>query len=57
MQTPDDDEEMVKEGVVRAGETPSVVSGATSDCIKQGEAYTADEPEVDTIEDLADELD
>lgn len=56
-QKQDGPEEMVKEGVVRPGRTPSVVSGkASSEVRMDKEAYAEGEPDVDSIEDLAEDL-
>jgi hypothetical protein len=48
---------MTKEGVVRKGKTPSVVSGKPSEEVRRDkEAYAKGERTVDTIEDLAEEM-
>lgn len=51
------EETFVKEGVVRPGKTPSVVSGEKSELVKEGQAYRAGEKEVESVELLADDLD
>ena len=47
---------LVKEGVVRPGETPSVVSGRPTDHVKRGNAYAKGESTVANEEELADLL-
>ncbi len=37
---------LVKEGVVRPGHSPSVVSGQTADHVKRGQAYRRGEREI-----------
>lgn len=56
-QNHENDASMVKEGVVRKGKTPSVVSGSESARVKRGQAYAKGEKEVDSVEDLANEFD
>ena len=43
------EEGMVKNGRVEVGKTPSVHSGAPSEMIKQGEAITQDEENLDVM--------
>jgi hypothetical protein len=57
MSDTEDSEPMTKEGVVRKGRTPSVVSGKPSDEVRRDkEAYAKGERTVDTVEDLAEEM-